>query len=57
MAIGLDNYRSVLHDEIFWHTLLRTVVFTATNVTLTMVIGLALALLLVQRQLARADRC
>jgi N,N'-diacetylchitobiose transport system permease protein len=47
-SIGLDNYRSVLHDEIFWRTLLRTVVFTATIVSLTMVIGLALALLLVQ---------
>jgi N,N'-diacetylchitobiose transport system permease protein len=47
-SVGLDNYRSVLHDEIFWRTLLRTVVFTATNVGLTMVIGMALALLLVR---------
>ena len=22
--IGLDNYSSVLHDAVFWHTLLRT---------------------------------
>src|SRR5713226_5019263 len=28
VSIGLDNYRSVLHDSIFWRTLLRTVVFT-----------------------------
>jgi N,N'-diacetylchitobiose transport system permease protein len=47
-SIGLDNYRSVLHDEIFWRTLLRTVVFTAAIVGLTMTIGMALALLLVQ---------
>src|SRR6266702_6910034 len=36
VSIGLHNYGSVLHDGIFWHTLLRTVVFTAVNVTLTM---------------------
>jgi N,N'-diacetylchitobiose transport system permease protein len=47
-SIGLDNYRSVLRDSIFWHTLLRTVIFTAANVTLTMVIGTLLALLLVR---------
>jgi N,N'-diacetylchitobiose transport system permease protein len=46
--IGLDNFDSVLHDPIFWHTLARTAVFTVANVGLTMVIGTALALLLVQ---------
>jgi N,N'-diacetylchitobiose transport system permease protein len=46
--IGLDNFRSVLHDPLFWHTLLRTVVFTAVNVGLTMVLGTLLALLLVK---------
>lgn len=46
--IGLANYRSVLHDPIFWHTLVRTVVFTAANVGLTMVLGTLLALLLVR---------
>ena len=45
-SVGLHNYGSVLHDQIFWHTLLRTVIFTAANVALTMLIGLALALLL-----------
>ena len=40
-SIGLDNYRSVLHDEIFWRTLLRTVIFTAVIVGLTMAIGMA----------------
>jgi N,N'-diacetylchitobiose transport system permease protein len=46
--IGLDNYRSVLSDSVFWDTLGRTVVFTAANVVLTMVIGLLISLLLVQ---------
>ncbi|HET7450108.1 MAG TPA: sugar ABC transporter permease [Gaiellaceae bacterium] len=47
-GIGLANYRSVLHDQVFWHTLLRTVVFTVVNVGLTIVLGLAIALLLVR---------
>jgi N,N'-diacetylchitobiose transport system permease protein len=46
--VGLANYRSVLHDGVFWHTLLRTVVFTVANVTLTMGLGILLALLLVR---------
>ncbi|HKY26263.1 MAG TPA: sugar ABC transporter permease [Gaiella sp.] len=46
--IGFDNYRSVLEDSVFWDTLLRTVVFTIANVGLTMVLGLAIALLLVR---------
>ena len=46
--IGLDNFSSVLHDPIFWHTLARTIVFTAANVGLTIGIGTALALLLLQ---------
>jgi N,N'-diacetylchitobiose transport system permease protein len=46
--VGLDNYRSVLGDSVFWDTLGRTVVFTAVNVGLTIVIGLLLALLLVR---------
>ncbi|HZP72131.1 MAG TPA: sugar ABC transporter permease [Gaiellaceae bacterium] len=45
-SIGLANYRSVLHDQIFWHTLLRTVVFTAANVFFTIVLGMLIALLL-----------
>ena len=45
-SVGLRNFRSVLHDTIFWHTVLRTVVFTVANVALTIVLGLAIALLL-----------
>jgi N,N'-diacetylchitobiose transport system permease protein len=47
-SVGLDNYRSVLHDDVFWRTLLRTIVFTAVNVTLTIVFGMLIALLLVR---------
>ena len=46
--IGLDNYRSVLSDSVFWDTLVRTIVFTAVNVGLTMVLGTLIALLLVR---------
>jgi N,N'-diacetylchitobiose transport system permease protein len=46
--VGFDNYASVLRDEIFWDTLVRTVVFTVANVGLTMVLGTLLALLLVR---------
>ncbi len=46
--IGLDNFSSVLHDSIFWDTLVRTIVFTAANVGLTIVLGTLIALLLVR---------
>jgi N,N'-diacetylchitobiose transport system permease protein len=44
--IGLDNYRSVLGDHVFWDTVVRTLVFTIVNVGLTMVLGTLIALLL-----------
>jgi len=46
--IGLGNFSSVLHDPVFWHTLLRTVIFTTANVSLTLVLGTLIALLLVR---------
>jgi N,N'-diacetylchitobiose transport system permease protein len=46
--VGLQNFRDILHDPVFWHTLLRTVVFTAANVGLTIVLGTLVALLLVR---------
>ena len=46
--VGLDNFRTILHDPVFWHTLLRTVVFTVANVGLTIVLGTLIALLLVR---------
>jgi N,N'-diacetylchitobiose transport system permease protein len=46
--IGLDNYSSVLHDHVFWDTVIRTVIFTVVNVGLTIVLGTLMALLLVK---------
>ncbi len=46
--IGFDNYSSVLHDELFWRVLLRTVIFTAANVALTIGLGTLIAFLLVR---------
>ena len=46
--IGFDNYESVLRDDVFWDTLVRTVVFTAACVGLTIVVGTLIALLLVK---------
>jgi N,N'-diacetylchitobiose transport system permease protein len=45
-SVGWANYGSVLHDQVFWHVLVRTIVFTVANVALTMAIGTLLALLL-----------
>ncbi|MET7288264.1 sugar ABC transporter permease [Streptomyces sp. NPDC005573] len=43
---GLDNFRQVLGDGEFWQVVLRTVVFAAGSVVLTMVLGMLVALLL-----------
>jgi N,N'-diacetylchitobiose transport system permease protein len=44
--IGLDNYASILSDPTFWAVAIRTLVFTAFNVGLTMILGTLVALLL-----------
>ena len=44
--IGLDNYSRIFHDHQFWTVVLRTFVFTAVNVGLTMILGTLIALLL-----------
>jgi N,N'-diacetylchitobiose transport system permease protein len=44
--IGLANYSEILHDREFWRVLVRTIVFTAVTVSLTMVLGTLIALLL-----------
>jgi N,N'-diacetylchitobiose transport system permease protein len=45
---GLANYQHILGDHEFWYALLITVIFTAACVGLTMLVGLAVALLLHQ---------
>jgi N,N'-diacetylchitobiose transport system permease protein len=44
--IGTDNFSRILHDDVFWRVLVRTIVFTAGAVTFTMVLGTLIALLL-----------
>jgi N,N'-diacetylchitobiose transport system permease protein len=46
--IGTANYASIFHDGEFWRVVLRTLVFTAVCVSLTMILGTAIALLLLQ---------
>jgi N,N'-diacetylchitobiose transport system permease protein len=46
--IGTQNYSQIFHDGTFWHVVLRTLVFTAVAVSLTMVLGTLIALLLAQ---------
>src|SRR5579864_5839027 len=43
--IGLHNFSTILGDGQFWHVVLRTVIFTAVNVGLTLVLGTLIALL------------
>jgi N,N'-diacetylchitobiose transport system permease protein len=43
---GFSNYANVLTDSTFWTVALRTVVFTAVNVALSLVLGMAIAHLL-----------
>ncbi|MFT4161398.1 carbohydrate ABC transporter permease [Shinella sp.] len=44
--VGLDNYRTVLHDGAFWSSVWVTLKFTVTAVTLEMVLGIAIAFLI-----------
>jgi N,N'-diacetylchitobiose transport system permease protein len=44
--IGLENYKTILGDSLFWTVLARTVAFTAVTVGLTMLFGTLIALLL-----------
>jgi N,N'-diacetylchitobiose transport system permease protein len=46
--IGTANYSGIFHDAEFWYVVLRTIAFTAVCVSLTMVLGTAIALLLLQ---------
>lgn len=46
--VGLDNYRNVLENELFWQSLRNTVVFAAITVVATLVIGTLVGLLLNQ---------
>ncbi|MFF7179300.1 ABC transporter permease subunit [Streptomyces sp. NPDC008121] len=45
-SAGFENFSKILGDTEFWAVVLRTVVFTAGAVVLTMVLGMMIALLL-----------
>jgi N,N'-diacetylchitobiose transport system permease protein len=45
-TVGFDNFSAVLADGEFWAVVMRTVVFAAGSVILTMVLGMLVALLL-----------
>lgn len=45
-AVGLGNYRVLLHDDQFWHALERSGCFVLLNVPLQTVLGLLLATLM-----------
>ncbi|MER7759371.1 sugar ABC transporter permease [Streptomyces sp. NPDC097619] len=44
--VGFENFSKILTDGVFWSVVLRTVLFTVGAVVLTMVLGMAIALLL-----------
>jgi arabinogalactan oligomer / maltooligosaccharide transport system permease protein len=44
--IGFDNYISIFTDKLFYTTLMRTIVWTAVNVSAHVVLGMFLAILL-----------
>jgi multiple sugar transport system permease protein len=49
--IGLDNYRELLNNEVFWRTVYNTIFYTGMSVTLKFVFGLGMALVLNQERL------
>ncbi|MCK0112573.1 sugar ABC transporter permease [Ornithinimicrobium sp. F0845] len=46
--IGLDNYRALFTDSQMWGVVVRSLVFCAVNVALTMVIGTTFALIMLR---------
>jgi multiple sugar transport system permease protein len=51
--VGLGNYRELVHDPVFWRTLLNTVVFTVATVPTSVAAGMGLAVLLDKAMPAR----
>jgi N,N'-diacetylchitobiose transport system permease protein len=44
--VGLDNYRALVSDAYLWKVVLRSLVFCLVNASLTLVIGMGVALLM-----------
>jgi multiple sugar transport system permease protein len=49
--IGLENYRELLNNPVFWRTVFNTIFYTVMAVALKFVVGLAMALVLNQERL------
>lgn len=45
--VGFRNFDAIFHDSVFWQSLKNTLIFTAITMALTLVLGKALALILV----------
>ncbi|MFJ3303012.1 carbohydrate ABC transporter permease [Streptomyces sp. NPDC086549] len=45
-SVGFANFSTVLDDDEFWQVVVRTIVFAAGSVVITMVLGMLIALLL-----------
>lgn len=46
--VGLDNYVKMMGDAAFWHSMMLTLIYTVSTVVLQVVVGLGLALLVMQ---------
>jgi len=44
-TLGLENYRTLIHDDLFWKALKNTVLYTAVVVPLQMALGLSVAVI------------
>lgn len=44
--VGMDNFKALLHDEVFWITFKNTIVYSFLTVVLLVIVSLLLALLL-----------
>jgi multiple sugar transport system permease protein len=47
--IGIDNYRTLAHDELFWKSLSVTTYYTLATVPIGLIVGFAIAMLLNQQ--------
>lgn len=47
--IGLDNYRAMVHDPVFWIVLKNTLIYAAFSIPLSTIIAVAIAALLNQK--------
>jgi multiple sugar transport system permease protein len=47
--VGLENYRELLHDDLFWQSMKVTAIYSVVSVPLVLALGLFLAVLLNQR--------